>query len=141
MNNIFKKYFSKQEEYKELKQILELYGKAQYLEPPTIGATTWESSSIVQIAPNTAAPNINPTGYGSTAAASAPMSYPDPDCDDGDEISSSGSPNYAKLKSELKQEIVTEVFEEIFKQLVDVEIISQKEMKEKLKRIMDRMGY
>lgn len=48
---------------------------------------------------------------------------------------------YIKLKTELKQEIVQEVFEEIFKQLLDVNIVDQKEMKEKLHVIMERMGY
>jgi hypothetical protein len=48
---------------------------------------------------------------------------------------------YAKIKAELKKEIVTEVFEEIFQQLLDVNIIDQKEMKARLGTIMERMGY
>ena len=48
---------------------------------------------------------------------------------------------YIKLKKELKQEIVQEVFEEIFTQILGANIAEQKEMKEKIQAIMDRMGY
>jgi hypothetical protein len=91
-----------------------------------------------------------------TSSAAAPQSYscapivvqkpivvplqhnPSFECDD---CESPKDFSLIKLKAELKQEIVTEVFEEIFKQLLDVDIISQKEMKEKLNSIMKRMGY
>jgi hypothetical protein len=48
---------------------------------------------------------------------------------------------FFKIKQELKQEIVQEVFEEIFTQILDADITEQKEIKEKIQIIMDRMGY
>jgi len=139
--NIFKKLFNikekESEELDDLKSYINSYGKSNSL-------ISYSSSCAnvpnVLLPPSTSgiqsfSSNIGASTYG---ISTGPTGLNHPNVHEEEFFKRNIK---AEIKAELKEEIVTEVFEEIFKQLLDADIMSQKEMKEKLSKIMERMGY